>query len=76
LAKYVWRDSAAWLDRYFDLLEQEAKAVLTLEDETIEADRPRLFATVCLQLSQSLVPILAEMKNGDRKVRSFFHIFE
>jgi hypothetical protein len=76
LAKYVGKDSVAWLDKYLDLLEQEAKAALTLEDETIEPDLPHSFATVCLQLYQSLVPVLAELKNGDRKVRSFFHIFE
>jgi hypothetical protein len=75
--KCVGRDSAPWIDRYLELLDQEARAVLTLEDESLlEPNRPRSFATVCLQIYQALVPILAGFKNGDRKVRNFFHIFE
>jgi hypothetical protein len=76
LAKYLGGESSAWLDRYLDLLEQEARIVLNLEDETVEAHQARSFAAVCLQIYQALVPILAGLKRGDRKVRNFFHIFE
>jgi importin subunit beta-1 len=78
LAKSVGLENNAWFDKYLDLLEQEARAVLNVDDESTELELPRArtFATVCLQIYQALVPVLARLKRGDRKVRNFFHIFE
>jgi hypothetical protein len=59
-----------------DLLGIEARSVLCGDDEGFDKDNAKSFAIENLQIYQTLVPVLAEVPQGDRKVRNFFHIFE
>jgi hypothetical protein len=76
LARYVGPGCVAWLDSYLGPLEKEAKQVLVGDDETIGPEHAKAFAMVCLQVYQALVPVLALVERGDRRIRSFFHIFD
>jgi hypothetical protein len=62
-----------WADAYLGALEAEAKTALAADANPADA---KAFATVCLQGYQAVVPVLASVKGGDRKVRGFFHVVE
>jgi hypothetical protein len=64
---------AKWEDKFLAALEAEAKTALAEDADSAEA---KAFAAVCLQGYQAVVPVLAGMKGGDRKVRGFFHVVE
>ena len=76
IAKYIGKDCMKWLDKFMEMLEQEARVALNNDDENLDPDAARSFAIECLQIYQVLVPILASVERGDRKVRNFFQIFE
>lgn len=75
IATYIGPKCAPWIEKYIELLEAEAKSVLVDTDD-FEANSIKSFAVENLSIYMSLVPIMAKIQRGDRKVRSFFHIFE
>jgi hypothetical protein len=64
---------ARWADAFLGALESEAKTALATDADPSDA---KSFASVCLQAYQSVVPVLAGVKGGDRKVKGFFHVVE
>jgi hypothetical protein len=64
---------ARWVDTFLGALEAEARTELAADSDSADA---KSFATVCLQGYQAVVPLLVNVKGGDRKVRGFFHIVE
>jgi hypothetical protein len=65
--------SARWADAFLNALEAEARTTLAADADPADA---KAFATICLQGYQAVVPMLAGLKGGDRKVRGFFHVVE
>lgn len=76
IAKYVGKDCMGWLDKFTEMLEQEARVALNNDDENLDPEAATSFAIECLQIYEILVPILATVDKGDKKVKFFFHIFD
>lgn len=75
IAQNIGSDCQPWLDIFLSKLESESKAAL--EDANSDGDEylKMIHLTVLLSFT-TVVPILEEMPNGLRKVKSFFYIFE
>jgi hypothetical protein len=76
IARYVGPGCVTWLDSYLGPLEKEAKLELAGDGDKVDSERAKAFALVTLQVYQTLVPVLARVGRGDRRVRSFFPIFD
>jgi hypothetical protein len=58
-----------WLDQFLEILEKEMRLALTVDEDVNQVK-------MLLPVYATVVPVLKRAKNGDRKVRGFFHIFE